>query len=328
MNEVASQPEVGGAVTEAPQPVAESAVAEGPVVESPVVESSAITRKPASRKRWFVAGAVALVAAVVVGYLLAGAAVANSSIRASDKALQSTFSHQDQVINTLEENPLKTINLNSDNPDLTAAKSALDAFGPKVKSAQALVNVDLAALRSANESAQSGSQSPFTLAQRPALDQKVKRTGAAILALLSAQRGLNADDQAVTFLQSLIVSWSDFEALSTALNKDDVAGASAIVPRLQQELATTVSSGQQANLPPQLNQLTTGVQALVGDIKSLIDAVQANDPAAANRSLAQMDADVKTVSGFDEAGANQWIDQLTSSLRETYNAQMKVAQGR
>lgn len=311
MNEVEAQPQPGGAVSEAPPPA-----------ESPVV-----ARKPAGRKPWIAGGAVALVAAIVVGYLLAGAAVASNGLSASDKALQSTFSHQNQVISTLEENPLKTINLNTNNPDLTGAKTALDAFAPKIKSAQALVNADLTALRSAQESAQSGSQSPFTLAQRAALDQKVKRTRAAILGLLSAQRGLNAGAQAVTFLQSLMLSLSDLDALGNALNKNDIAGAAAIVPRLQQEFATTVSSVQQTDLPPQLTQLTQGLNALVADIKSLIDAVQANDSAGATRSLTQMESDLKVISGFDEAGANSWIDQLNSQLRDTYNTQMKVAQG-
>lgn len=270
---------------------------------------------------------MALVAAIAVGYLLAGAAIAGNGLSASDRALQSTFSHQNQVIGTLEDNPLKAISLNSDNPDLTGAQVALDAFAPKVKSAQALVSSDLAALRSAQDSARSGSQSPFTLAQRAALDQKVARTRAAILGLISAQRGLNAGEQAVTFLQSLIASLSDLQALANALNKNDVAGAAAVVPRLQQELSTTVSSGQQADLPPQLSQLTLGLNSLISDIKTLVDALQASDSAAASRSLTQMDSDLKMVSGFDEVGANSWIDQLTSQLRETYNAEMKVAQG-
>jgi hypothetical protein len=263
----------------------------------------------------------------VAAYILAGAAVAGNSINACDRALQATLSHQDQVISTLEENPLKTINLNGNSPDLAGALVALSSFAPTVKSAQALVSADLVALRAAQESAQSASQSPLALAQRAALDQKVKRTGAAILGLLSAQRGLTAVDQAVSFLRALVVSLMDLEALAISLNKNDVAGAAALVSRLQQELATTVSSGQQADLPPQLGQLTQGLSALVVDTGNVINALQAHDASGYDRSVAKMQTDLTATSAFDEAGANSWMDTLSGQLRDEYNAQMKVAQG-
>lgn len=266
-------------------------------------------------------------AALVAGYLLAGTAVAGNSITACDKALEATLAHQDQVISTLEENPLRAINLNGSSPDLGGAGLALSSFAPRVKSAQALVNGDLVALRAAQESAQSAAQSPLTLPQRAALDQKVKRTRAAILGLLSAERGLTAGDQAVSFLQALLVSLMDLDALATALNKNDVTGAAALIPRLQQELATTVTSGQQADLPPQLSQLTQAFSSLGVDTRSVIDALQAHDAAGYGRSLAQMQSDLKAISAFDQAGANSWMDQLSGQLRDEYNAQMMVAQG-
>src|SRR5438132_678513 len=95
-----------------------------------------------SSRRWLVIGGIALVLVLIIGYVLAGAAMAAGPVSRSDDALKTTVSHNNTIADVFSNEPFKNVDFNASSPDLSGAKSALAKVRQDVSRWQADVSHD------------------------------------------------------------------------------------------------------------------------------------------------------------------------------------------
>jgi hypothetical protein len=96
------------------------------VAELPVATPVGDRRR--AGRRWAIIGGIAVVFLLIIGYVVAGAAVAGAPLGRADKALATALGHQDRVVATLSTDPFKNVDFSSSTPDIPKAKTALTGY--------------------------------------------------------------------------------------------------------------------------------------------------------------------------------------------------------
>ncbi|HET9847754.1 MAG TPA: hypothetical protein VFR68_04275 [Candidatus Dormibacteraeota bacterium] len=298
---------------------------EGPRPQSAVLEPPATADQPGRRgrvgRRWLIVGGIAVVFLLAIGYILGGAAAASGGISRADSALKGTVSHNNAIVDMFASDPFKKVNLNSDTPDIAGAKAAVTTYKGQLETWQADVTADRAALQKARADLQS---SFLTLPEQSIIDDRRHRIDAGLSALNTAQHGIDLYNQQVAFIEPFLDAVAGFVALG---NAQDIAGVQAELPGTGANLQKAVGLAKPPAIPSQVTPMLTAMQHAVSDLQAMAVAVQANDEAAFNRANAALDADLKTVTGFDTTPLDNAEKATFQPLADAYNSNMKIASG-
>jgi hypothetical protein len=277
--------------------------------------------RPRSGRRWLIIGAIAVVFLLIIGYVVGGAAAAGRPVAKADKALIATLSHQDSVVATLSQDPFKSLDFSSANPDITKAKTALAGYETKLAQSVALVGADRAALQGVRPDLKS---SLLTLPEQSTINRDRRRVDAAVAALDSAGEGLDMLQKETAFAEPFLDAIAGFEALGNAA---DIAAVLAQLPGTGANLEKAVVLAKPPAVPAEAAPILTAMQQVLTDLGAMVSAVQANDEAALTKASTALDADVKTVSGFDTTSIDKADQVRFQPLIDSYNRNLKIASG-
>ena len=273
-------------------------------------------------RRWAIIGAIAVVFLLIIGYVVGGASASGRSIGNADRALNATLDHQDFVSTTLSTDPFKNVDFSSNTPDIAKAKTALADYEKKLARSASLVGSDRAALLGLRPNLQS---SWLTMPEQSTISHDRRRVDAALAALDSAARGLDMLQKESTFTEPFLDAVAGFEALGKAT---DLASVQAQLPNTGASLQHAVDLAKPPAVPPEFSPLLAAMQDAVKQLQAMVAAARANDEAAFNQASTSLDADVKALTGFDQAALDKADQVRFQPLIDSYNRNLKIAAGR
>jgi hypothetical protein len=272
-------------------------------------------------RRWAIVGGIALAFLLLIGYVVAGATAAGGPAARADRALATTLGHQDSVIATLSTDPFKNVDVRSSTPDIPRAKAALTDYVRRLAQSIALVASDRAALRRVQPSL---AGSWLTVPEQSTLTHNRRRVAAGLAALDSAGSGLDLLQQESAFAGPFLDALAGFEALGSAT---DLASVQAQLPATGASLQLAVALAKPPAVPAELAPLLTAMQHAVSDLQAMVAAEATNDATTFHQASSSLDADVKALSGFDQATLDKASQARFQPLIDAYNANLKIAAG-
>jgi hypothetical protein len=277
-----------------------------------------------SARRWLIIGGIAVVFLLIIGYVLGGAAAASGPVGRADSALHTAVSHNNEVADSFSSDPFKGIDLQSDNPDIPAAKTAVAAEKQKYSKWQALVLSDRTALQQVRPDLKS---SFLTLPEQSTLDRHRQRVEAALSALTSAQKGIDLYTKELAFIDPFLDAMAGFEAIGKAGTANDLAGIKAQLPATGASIQKAIDLAQPPAVPAELGPTLKAVQQLLSDVQALVTAVEANDAAGIQKYAAAVEAEGNNLSKYDATSLGTAIKALYKPLQDAYDRDMKIAAG-
>lgn len=266
--------------------------------------------------------AIALVVLIAIGFVVGGAAAAGGPVGSADKALRSTVDHENAVVDVLNQDPLKGIDLTSGTADIPKAKAALTAYKQKLSSVEPTVSSDRAALQRVRPQLQS---SFLTLPEQGSINHDRQRVDAALAALRSAQRGIDISKKQVDFLNAVFDAAASFDAVGKSMQANDVAGTASQLPTTSTDVKSAIALAQPPDIPAAFMPLLKAMQQAANDLQALISAVQANDSAGVQKDVAAVEADGKALDATDQNAIDKAENDLFQPLIDRYNREMKIA---
>ncbi len=288
------------------------------VAESPSVAPASRSRRG---PRLLVIGIIVLVLLVVIGYVLGGAAAAAGPVGNADKALRNTVDHENTVVDVLNQDPLKGLDLSS-SANIPQAKAAMTAYKQKLSRVEPTVSADRAALRSARPQLQS---SFLTLPEQGTVNHDRKRVDAALAALRSAQRGIDISKRQVDFLNAVFDAAANFDELGKRMQASDLSGTASQLPVTSDSVKKAIALAEPPDVPAAFMPFLKAMQQAADDLQKFITAVQAGDSANVQKYLAAVQADGNALGATDQNSINKAENDLFQPLIDNYNAQMKIA---
>jgi hypothetical protein len=303
--------------------------AEAPASPATAPASTAADAAPAAASgaprrggKWLVIGAIALVVLIAIGYVLGGAAAAGGPVGSADKALRGTIDHENGVVDILNEDPLKGVDVSSGTADIPKAKAALTAYKDKLSKVQPTVSSDRAALQGVRPQLQS---SFLTLPEQGTINHDRQRVDAALAALQSAQRGIDISKKQVDFLNAVFDAAGSFDAVGKSMQANDVAGTASKLPSTKAAVQVAIGLAKPPDIPSAFMPMLKEMQQAADDLQALISAVQANDSAGVQKDVAAVEADGKALEAIDQTAIDKAENDLFQPLIDSYNREMKIA---
>ena len=311
------------------------AEADGPLAASTPASDTAVAVEPApttvpesaprrSGRRWLIVGGIALVFLVIIGYVLGGAAAAGGPVARADSALHIAISHNNEMVDSFNNDPFKGIDLKSNNVDVAAVKTAVATDKQKVAKWQALVSSDRSTLQQVRPDLKS---SLLTVPEQGTLDRHRQRVEAALSALTSAQKGIDLYTKELAFIDPFLDAMAGFEAIGKAGTANDLAGIKAQLPATGASIQKAIDLAQPPAVPAELGPTLKAVQQLLSDVQALVTAVEANDAAGIQKYAAAVEAEGNNLSKYDATSLGSAIKALYKPLQDAYDRDMKIAAG-
>lgn len=282
------------------------------------------TSRRRSERRWLIIGGIAVIFLLIIGYVVGGAAAAGGPIARADSALHTAVSHNNDMVDSFNNDPFKGLDLKSDNPDIPAAKAAVATDKQKLAKWQAMVSSDRAALTQVRPDLKN---SFLTLPEQGTLDRHRQRVDAALSALTTAQKGIDIYTREFAFVDPFLDAMAGFEAIGKAGTANDLAGIKAQLPGTGANMQKAIDLAQPPAVPAELTPALKGIQQLLNDLKALVAAVDAHDAAGAQKADAALEADGAALDKYDWTAAETATKALFQPLIDAYNRDMKIAAG-
>jgi hypothetical protein len=302
----------------APAPTSPATVT--PVAEAP---ASAATAPSRGGSRWLIIGAIAVVLLLVIGYVVGGAAVAAGPVGNADQALRNTVDHENSVVDVLNQDPLKGLDL-SNTSNIPQAKAAMTAYKQKLSRVEPTVRADRAALQQVRPHLQS---SVLTLPEQGTINHDRHRVDAALAALQSAQRGIDISTKQVDFLNAVFDAAASFDELGKRMQANDISGTASQLPATSDSVRKAIALAQPPDVPTAFMPFLKAMQQAADDLQKFIAAVQAGNSASVQKYLAAVEADSNALGATDQNAIDKAENDLFQPLIDNYNAQMKIASG-
>lgn len=281
-------------------------------------------KRPGSARRWFVIGGIAVILVLIIGYVLAGAAVAGGPVSKADKALSTTLSDDKTIGDMFTNDPFKKVDFNSNNPDISAAKAALATVRQDISRWQADVTRDRAALQQARADLQS---SFFTLPEQSTITSHRHRLDAALSALVSAQKAIDIFSKQMAFVDPLFDVIGGFTAIGNAADKNDINAMQTAITTTSASLQKAAALAQSASLPAGIMTGMKTMQQAITDMQALVSAVQAGDAAGVDKYAAAVEAEGKALEATDQNAIDAAERAVFQPLSDAYDRDMKTAAG-
>lgn len=286
--------------------------------------SPAAPPKRRSPTRWIVIGGIALVFVLIIGYILAGAALASGPVAKADSALKSTLSHDRTYSDVFSSDPFKNIDFNASTPDIAGAKSALTKARQDIANWQRDISADRAALSQARADLRS---SLLTLPEQSTINTRRHRVDAALSALDSAQQGADIASKQMALLEPFLDAVGGFVAFGNAGSSNDLGAMQNQLGTISSNLQKTAALAQSASLPPQALAVVKTMQQAASDLQALLSAAQAGDASTAQKYEAAVEADAKALEATDSNAIDKADQALFQPLSDAYQREMKIAAG-
>lgn len=308
-------------MTESAGPGIESTPAIAP--EGPPPPAPDVARRGSGR-RWPIIGGIALVFLLIIGYVLGGAAAAGGPVARADTALDTAVSHNNDMVDSFNNDPFNGIDLKSGNATIPTVKAGLATDKEKVAKWQALVLSDRTALLHVRPDLKS---SLLTLPEQGTLDRHRRRVEAALSALNTAQKGIDLYTKEFAFLDPFLDAMAGFEAIGQAGTANDLAGVKAQLPGTGANMQKAITLAQPPAVPAELGPALKSIQQVLTDLQDLVAAADANDAARAQKAATALEADAAVLDKYDWTSADTASKALFQPLLDAYNRDMKTAAG-
>jgi len=311
------------------------AEADGPLAASTPASDTAVAGEPApttvpesarrrSGRRWLIVGGMALVFLLIIGYVLGGAAAAGGPVARADSALHIAISHNNEMVDSFNNDPFKGIDLKSNNVDVAAVKTAVATDKQKVAKWQALVSSDRSTLQQVRPDLKS---SLLTVPEQGTLDRHRQRVEAALSALNTAQKGIDLYTKEFAFIDPFLDAIAGFDAIGKAGTANDLAAIKAQLPGTGANMKKAIELAQPPAVPAEFGPPLKAIQQVLTDIQALVAAVDANNADAAQKAEAALEADGTVLDKYDWNSLDAASKAIFQPLIDAYNRDMKVAAG-
>src|SRR5947209_6962890 len=311
---VGARPRDGRGPMQQDEPAEPTIASESVPASAPDGSATASAGDRRSARRWPIIAAIAVVLLLIIGYVLGGAAAAGGPVGSADKALRGTIDHENSVVDVLNEDPLKGVDLSTGTGDIPKATAALTAYKQKLARVEPSVSSDRAALQAVRPQLHA---SLLTLPEQGSINHDRQRVDAALAALRSAQRGIDISKKQVDFLNALFAAAASFDAVGKTMQANDVAGTASQLPTTSASVRKAIALAQPPDIPAAFLPTLKAMQQAADDLQALISAVQASDSAGAQKYLAAVEADGKALAASDQKTIDKAENDLFQDRKST-----------
>ena len=259
-----------------------------------------------------------------VGVVYASAARADSAHRSAVAELETIRQHNNAIYDALAD---PTLNARLDNAaDVRQAKSAMDDYRAVLGGSIRKVESDLVGLQDEQAQLSSAQQGPLAVMGRAQLTRDRARVDAAARAFASAAKFLTTVDSQTRAINTILAGLVELDVVVAYANNNDLSGAHAQVPQLEQQLQDAATLAKNPGMPPQLMPLIDSLSESVDDLDKALVAIQNKDYATAGAMISYLEADSKAVAGsFDVAAFNAFEHKTLDPYKAAYQDQMRKA---
>jgi hypothetical protein len=272
-----------------------------------------------------VLGIVAIVVVVVggaLGYLGAGLAVAAGERTAANGVMRSAGADTLKLSGAFV-NP-KDSGASSQN-DIGQAKSQIDQTLARYQQGKAVLTADVAGLQRSNDRLLADENNLLLLPQRSWVEQQRHTVNLALSGFGAGRTWLALGIEQLQFMSALFDSMNDYvTAMNTYTDKNDLNGALAQFPQIQQKLVHATQLSHGGHIPPQYLAMMSWHTTLQADSQKMLQALHDKQYSQADAAANQVDSDAKGFT-FDENGFSAYEDKLFNPLKDAYNNNLKAA---
>jgi hypothetical protein len=268
-------------------------------------------------QRQVVAGAVGLVVLLVL-LLAVIPAIATAQISAANQTLTTAASHQAKVDAVFAQ----IISSSNSSTDPATLKTQVAKLATSFNDGLTLVQSDEAALNSVDQRLSLIKWgAPSKGAQ---LSSERQRLAAALAGLKQADKAMTAAVNESKVLQPYLDALLDYAKMGAALAKHDLVGAGAPYPDAQQKMELAMSLTGAPGLAPQIAKQVSSFNDVLTNTESLIQAIQAKDPAGIKKYTDATNAALKAMSSPAETLPADYESKTFGPMQKAYDASMKA----
>jgi hypothetical protein len=257
---------------------------------------------------------------VVLLVLLIGVmpAVATGQIAAANQSLATAASHQAKVDAVFAQ----LISSSNSSSDPAALKAQFAKLATSFNDALTLVQSDETALNSVDQRLSLIKWgAPSKSAQ---ITTERQRLAAALAGLQPADKAMTAAVNEAKVIQPYLDALIDYAKMSAALAKHDLVGAGAPYPDAQQKIELAMSLSTAPGLAPQIAKQVSSFNDVLTNTESLIQAIQAKDPAGIKKYTDATNLALKAMSSPEETLPADYETKTFGPLQKAYDAAMKA----
>jgi hypothetical protein len=257
---------------------------------------------------------------VVLLVLLFGVmpAVATGQISSANQSLTTAASHQAKV-DAVFTQVLASSNSSS---DPAALKTQYAKLATAFNEGLTLVQADEAALNGVDQRLSLIKWgAPSKSAQ---ISSERQRLAAALTGLQQADKAMTAAVNEAKVIQPYLDALIDYTKMSAALAKHDLVAAGAPYPDAQQKIELAMSLSSAPGLAPQMAKQMSSFNDVLTNTESLIQAIQAKDPAGIKKYTDATNAALKAMSSPDATLPADYYTKTFGPMQKAYDAAMKA----
>ena len=267
------------------------------------------------RRAVIVAGGAVVLLVLLFGVL---PAVATSQISAADKSLTTAASHQAKVDAVFAQ----LIASSNSSSDPAALKTQFAKLASSFNDGLTLVQSDEAALNGVDQSLSLIKWGVPTKSAQ--ISGERQRLAAALAGLKQADKAMTAAVNEAKVIQPYLDALIDYAKMSAALSKHDLVGAGAPYPDAQQKIELAMSLSNAPGLAPQIAKQVSSFNDVLSNTESLIQSIQAKDPAGIKKYTDATNAALKAMSSPDETLPADYETKTFGPMQKAYDAAMKA----
>jgi hypothetical protein len=264
-----------------------------------------------------VTGAIGLVVLLV---LLFGVmpAVATSQISGANLSLTTAASHQAKVDAVFTQ----LISSSNSSSDPSALKTQFAKLAISFNDGLTTVQADEAAMKGVDQRLSLIKWGAPTKSAQ--ITSERQRLSAALAGLQQADKAMTAAVNEAKVIQPYLDALIDYAKMSAALSKHDLVGAGAPYPDAQQKIELAMSLSGAPGLAPQFAKQVNSFNDVLTNTESLIQAIQAKDPAGIKKYTDATNVALKAMSSPEETLPADYESKTFGPMQKAYDASMKA----
>src|ERR1700694_3378141 len=268
-------------------------------------------------QRQIVTGAVGLVALLMLLFAVMPA-VATSQISGANQSLTTAASHQAKVDVVF----VQLIGSSNSSCDPSALKPQSEKRAVSFNDGLTVVQADEAALKGVDQRLSLIKWGAPTKSAQ--ITSERQRLSAALAGLQQADKAMTAAVNEAKVIQPYLDALIDYAKMSAALSKHDLVGAGAPYPDAQQQIELAMSLSGAPGLAPQFAKQVKSFNDVLTNTESLIQAIQAKDPAGIKKYTDATNVALKAMSSPEETLPADYETKTFGPMQKAYDAAMKA----
>jgi hypothetical protein len=245
-------------------------------------------------------------------------AIASSQISAANQSLMTAASHQAKVDAAFAQ----LIGSSNSSNDPAALKAQFAKLAVTFNDGLNRVQSDEAALISVDQRL---SIIKWGVPSKGAqITTERQRIAAALAGLQPADKAMTSAVNEAKLIQPYLDALIDYAKMSAALAKHDLVGAGAPYPDAQAKMEQAMSLTGAPGLAPQIAKQVSSFNDVLTNTESLIQAIQAKDPAGIKKYTDATNAALKAMSSPEETLPADYESKTFGPMQKAYDAAMKA----